>query len=242
MYLALEALLDDLEPQQTRSNGRPEPEGQWLRRALGVADAAIGLTRLMPGQPANPVDAFMNLIYTDLRTAVFHAKTSRPVVLPQSDPAARKELVDGLRIIGEIVKELADRQLQVRRPSGGIFAGFWRMQTSGLAERARLAITSAPEALGDRQGVRNDPRLVYLSTRAAPEYDFPFATSILGVVAGSAVAEAGQISHFYSIIDDLPLTVGTPEGLLELTALGRLEIVLQLRAENTRPLRTRFST
>jgi hypothetical protein len=242
MYLALEALLDDLDPQQVAPNGRFEPEGRWLRRALTTADSAIDLKRFLPGQPTNAVDAFMNLIYEDLRTAVFHAKTSRPVVLPQSDPSARRKLVDGLRLLGEVVKALAEHQLHVRRPSGGIFAGFWRMQTSGPAQQAKLAVTPTAELLQDGAHAGDDPELVYLHTRPAPEYDFPFATSIIGVLGGSAIAEVERISHFYSLVDNMPWTGGTPGGVLEVRSLSRLEIVLQLRAENTRPLRTRFST
>jgi hypothetical protein len=242
MYLALEGLLDDLDPQQVAPNGRLEPEGRWLRRALTTADSTIDLKRFLPGQPANAVDAFMNLIYEDLRTAVFHAKTSRPVVLPQSDPSARRKLVDGLRVLGEVVKALAEHQLRVRRPSGGIFASFWRMQTSGPAQRAKLAVTPTAELLHNGPDPADDPELVYLHTRPAPEYDFPFATSILGVIDGSAVADAGRLSHFYSFVDNAPWTGGTPDGALKVGSLSRLEILLQLRAENTRPLRTRFST
>lgn len=243
MYLALEGLLDDLDPQQLAANGHFEREGQWLRRALTTADSAIALKRFLPGQPANAVDLFMSLIYGDLRTAVFHAKTSRAVVLPQSDPSARQKLVDGLRVLGDVVKALADHQLHVRRPGGFLFAGAWRRQTSGLAQRARLAVTPTAERLpDDAQSVVDDTKLVYLHTRPAPEFDFPFATSIFGVIDGSAVAEVGRISHFYSFVDNTPIGGGTPEGALRIRSLSRLEILHQLRAENTRPLRTRFST
>src|SRR5206468_11674066 len=98
-------------------------------------------------------------------------KTSRPVVLPQSDPSARRKLVDGLRRLGEVVKALVEHQLHVRRPSGGIFAGFWRMQTSGPAQQAKLAVTPTPELLPDGAHPEDDPELVYLHARPVDRWD-----------------------------------------------------------------------
>ena len=94
LYLALESLLSGLE-RPVKANGRPLPEGQWLRGALTAADAALAdhnpamsLATYRPaGAASNSTDleAVFNDLYGTVRTSIFHAKTGRMYVLPQSE-------------------------------------------------------------------------------------------------------------------------------------------------------------
>ena len=83
LYLALESILDHIEPQTLKSpagGGPPKPaegEGQWLKRALQTADGLVGMARFaQPGVP-DPVQAVYDEIYSAERTGVFHAKGTR---------------------------------------------------------------------------------------------------------------------------------------------------------------------
>src|SRR6266545_3454599 len=85
LYLALESILDRMAPQIVNSSGKAgEREGQWFKRALGVAHGKVDLGPYAPKGSTNPVEYLFNRLYVDTRTALFHAKSSRPSLLPHA--------------------------------------------------------------------------------------------------------------------------------------------------------------
>lgn len=94
-YLALEAMLSSIAAQRLKPDGRPaEREGDWFRRALGIASTHVDLYRYtVEGNPATAIDDIFDEIYVKTRTAVFHAKAGRPVLIPL-DAASRPDVMN----------------------------------------------------------------------------------------------------------------------------------------------------
>jgi hypothetical protein len=85
LYLALESLLSFIAPQRVRNTGEAaESERTWFLRALTEANKHVPLTRFAPPGATDPGQALGREFYTDKRTAVFHAKAGRPVLLPRA--------------------------------------------------------------------------------------------------------------------------------------------------------------
>jgi hypothetical protein len=74
VYLALESLLDRLQP---RTPG--EGEGTWLKRALTWVHATAGLEAYLPGPVGDPVQAIYDELWKEVRNSVFHANDPTPV-------------------------------------------------------------------------------------------------------------------------------------------------------------------
>ena len=79
LYLALEAVL---------SAGIPphggEREVDWLGRALGTVATDVDLASYITTPAQDPVPVLVEQIYRNVRTATFHAKDGRRVILPYS--------------------------------------------------------------------------------------------------------------------------------------------------------------
>jgi hypothetical protein len=93
LHLALESTVDAIAPQLMAPSGSPaEGEGAWFKRALGEAANLIDLKRFAPAGAADPVEALRDELYRDRRTAIFHAQSSSPYVLPHGKSAPPRSL------------------------------------------------------------------------------------------------------------------------------------------------------
>lgn len=144
LYLGLECLLDTIAPQRSGPTGKPaEGEGAWFRRALVEAGNVVSLAGFVPQGTPDPVQALWDDLYRDVRSALFHAKASRPTIVPHGSNQ-RQEIAESLTRATALYLALAKYVLHIRRPGGGIFAGFWRMQTDALVGRLSIVATDDP--------------------------------------------------------------------------------------------------
>lgn len=115
MFLALESLLDYVEPKLTG-----EGETEWLKRALITAQTR-GLdlsTFTKPGSP-NPVDDFLSAHYSAIRCAAFHSKSSMGNVLLPGTLADEGIVLQQLFAVQELVEALFRSEFSSRLASSG---------------------------------------------------------------------------------------------------------------------------
>jgi hypothetical protein len=237
LYLALESVLSSIAPPTVGGEG----EGRWLKRALGEAHKLVGLSPFAPPGAADPLIA----IYDDLRktrNAVFHAKSTRPHLLPHEWPK-RAAVVSSLGRLSRLYLKLVDAGLQVRRPSGGFFASGFKLMTQHLDKSVVIHVTD-DEAPVDPDTATINPgggRVVSLATRAAPELDQSFMRYFMGQSPVSRLVELTHIGRIVATGDDaVPLTAGIVEGKLTLDSVGRFEAQMGLRLRNTQQPRVLY--
>jgi hypothetical protein len=121
MFLALESLLDYIEPKQP-TNG----ETHWLTKALATAQArGLNLATFAKPGSTDPVQDFVDAHYSAVRCAAFHSKSStghalRPGSL-SDDATALHQLLAVQTLVDELLKSL----FSVTLKSGGFMhAGF----------------------------------------------------------------------------------------------------------------------
>lgn len=172
LYLALESILDRMAPQMVKSSGKPgEREGQWFKRALGIAHTKVNLTPYAPKGSTNPVDDLFNQLYVDTRTALFHAKGSRPSLLPHAAAKEQETVAAVVERLGSLFIRLAESELNTRSRSGGLFAGGFDLMTTHLKTKVTLHATDDPEVDDPDSTVINPAggTVIDLETRHAPE-------------------------------------------------------------------------
>jgi hypothetical protein len=127
-YLALESILSTIAPPKLSPSGSPaEGEGKWFERALREADKLVPLTKFVPTGTADPVSAIKTELYEEVRSAMSHAKSGRPILLPR-DEATRRKVAASLQRLVAFYLQLIEAKLGVRRSDGGVFEAFFRTQ------------------------------------------------------------------------------------------------------------------
>ena len=128
IYLALEALLSDIEPVQVNASGRPEGEGVWVERALQTAERVLqtgtpprSLADYLPvtAPKTDPVQEVKDDLYAATRTHLFHAKAGRAVALPL-DRADQDRVLGALTRYARLYTDLAELRLGARYLRSGI--------------------------------------------------------------------------------------------------------------------------
>lgn len=107
MYLALEALLSTVVPQRLKPNGKPdELEGAWLMRALQHVHSVLPFGQYAPSGSINPVKDVYGDLYAGTRTALFHAKSGRAVLLPHGR-VAQTNVIESLERLSRLFLDLS---------------------------------------------------------------------------------------------------------------------------------------
>ena len=137
MFLALESLLDYVEPKQSG-----EGETEWLKRALTTVKLR-GLSLAAFAKPGSndQVDDFLDAHYSAVRCGVFHAKSSFGGVLRPGSLSDQDVVLHQLLAVQDLVESLLKSVFSVRLPQSGLFhSGFGRL-LSDLAPVTRLLIS-----------------------------------------------------------------------------------------------------
>jgi hypothetical protein len=125
MFLAFEAVLDHIAPQQAG-----EGETEWLRRAVTDATQknAADLTAFAKTPGKDPVEGFIDAHYAAVRCAVFHAKSSGGGALRPGTLADHDLVLHQLLAVQKVIEHLMKALFGVRLPQGGLFhSGFGHM-------------------------------------------------------------------------------------------------------------------
>ena len=121
MFLALESLLDRVEPKQSGKG-----ETKWLERALKTAESlGLDLGAFTTPGSTNPVGDFLNSHYSAIRCAAFHSKSSAGDVLLPGTLAHEGKVLEQLVKLQELVESLLKSEFSTRlASSGATFFGF----------------------------------------------------------------------------------------------------------------------
>lgn len=137
MFLALESLLDYVEPKRSGDG-----ETEWLERALKTAQSCgLDLSTFTRSGSTNSVNDFLNSHYSAIRCAAFHSKSSTGDVLLPGRLADEGTVLQQLLAVQELVESLLISKFSTRlASSGSTFFGF-RQSISQLAPIAVLFLS-----------------------------------------------------------------------------------------------------
>ena len=216
VYLALESLLNRLQPRDLQSEG----EGAWLRRALTWVHATVGLGSYLSAPAGDPVQATYDELWIEVRNKVFHAKSPLTSFLPQ-DLARRAQVADAKDRYVRLYLELAYREFGSRFPAGGLRV------SSHAARAATDAITSGSQIAFQADLSREDlpggpslesPEITSLPTNPTTEPRTPGSSAVIARtpildLTGSTVVgrvflfnASGQFAHAQSLDCHVNLT------------------------------------
>lgn len=122
LFLALEALLNNIRPKLPR-----ERERKWLENALSIISVKVLLANHTPATIADPIAYFMKTQYTDIRCRLFHAKF--PYALLPHEELNPTDVLVAYEVLLRLWRDIAETYFQVPR-GGGVFTyqGFkWLM-------------------------------------------------------------------------------------------------------------------
>jgi hypothetical protein len=241
--LALESVLSSIAPQQTNSVGKViEGEGAWFRRALREADKIAPLASFVPTGTADPVLHLFNDLYIAMRSAMSHAKSGRPILLPQ-DEHERRAVTDSLRVLVAFFLRLAEKHLGARRPGGGMFAGGFKMMFGSALDQMKVHVSDDESPFDARDTLPNPGggAMRELTTAAPIEAPRPFVLTKLWTTRSVDLHDLPFIRRAVSLHDGAPAMAAVLEGRLVLGSANRLEVKLGLRGSNSRQPRQRYS-
>lgn len=247
VYLALESLLSHMEPVRLRADGRPaEGEGAWLRRALTTADTVVPLNDYVPATATgqNAADEVFDELYSKIRTAIFHAKSGRPVLLPQ-DFTNRTLVEEAKRRYTLLYLALAERQLGLRFPSGGFTPHAVEMMAAGVFGSVDLAATGddTPARNADEQLSPRGIDVVTTPAIRAPDLDQPFEKYVRASIAAADVPML-KIGRFGVVRreDGAAMLVHSLDGVMSIDGFEDVELVIGARFASGNKPKTRYST
>ena len=239
LYLGLESLLDDVAPMRTRTNGKPgEGEWEWTLRAVRAAGARLAFSTSTPTglqaylatpSASDPADDVMAELY-GLRTEVFHAKTGRPVALPQvhRDQERVREALDRYgRFFTDLLEHMhRARFLRSGMSNQAVARMFEQLETweVGLSGRALPTIEAVEE-----DGLMD---MSVLPTERAPDLDGPPRR---GAILGRASVEELPLPipiksvGIRSKLDRLPVSGDVLGGDLVLDGFDQVEVAAYWR-------------
>jgi hypothetical protein len=236
-YLAIESLLSSVAPQKLKTNGAPaEGDLAWFRRALSTAGGLISLSDFAPQGTGDPVESILQDIYVGTRSATFHAKAGRAVLLPRAD--SRPTVISSLERVVRLYLVLAEAHLGARRPRSALSADTFRAASS--ASFSDMVIwASADESPLDPADMTVNPsggESVQLPAAEIADARVPFVTTKL---ASGTAADLRSLSFVRRVAGARPdgtlMLTNVLEERLVLGSATRLEVVFGLRHRNEGP-------
>jgi len=246
LYLALEALLSTLAPQRLRPDGTPsEPEGQWFHRALEAASRLLDMHRYADkDQSEATVDELFEEIYRRTRTAVFHAKVGRPVLVPLDLPS-RPAVLNTLQRLAQLVVDLSEEVTGLRFASSFWTAIAFKTGAEAILRDPTVYLLDCEDHDMDAQSVRDlNGRSVGAPGRPAAEYSEPFRSVIVGEFAAADIDRDLPFvaSAVLANAEDQPMVGSTLEGRLRVEGINSVQVAVGVRGINTRMLKTAYAT
>jgi hypothetical protein len=139
MFLALEALLDYVEPKLSN-----EGETDWLKRALLKAQSrGLNLSAFAKQSSMTPVGDFLDAHYSAVRCAAFHSKSSSGHVLLPGGLSDDSAVLQQLLAVQELVETLLKSEFSTRLMSSGFFPSGFEELLSNLAPVTGLFCSEA---------------------------------------------------------------------------------------------------
>lgn len=241
-YLALESILSVIAPQRMKSGKPAEGEGAWFERALKEAGNLIDLKPFAPPTSTDVVAHLIGELYRDTRGAMSHAKSGRAVLLPQSE-WERSAVLAALRKAVDVYLKLAEVQLGLRRPRGGMFAITANKVLAAGLDGVAAFVTDDP-APEDELDTAPNPHggfVVECSDATPTNTDAAFLATKTWTVSASDLTAIQRIRRFGATRDGELAILGRLEADLHFGEIDRLELTLGFRGINTQNPRERYS-
>ncbi|MEU6993587.1 hypothetical protein ABZ953_23400 [Streptomyces sp. NPDC046465] len=255
VYLALESLLSWLHPKLLKSNGRPESDEDWFKRALKAEGRSVDLQSFSIPSSGNPVHDIYDELHNRIRNRIFHAKGSLSYVkakgaqalLPQR-LADRSEVANAKERYGRLYLVLAEEAFDAKFPSGGsgLSKEGARRMLGAITQGWNVAFTGDPtpadssdsEISPNGEAFINIPGRGFTDSRG-DEYVAVIADARLPGVVGdvssvgrmATVSQDGALGAIYSL-----------EGRLDLEGFDRCEFVFSFHVAGQRARKTRYAT
>lgn len=237
LYLAIEALLSSVSPPTIRSNGRAEPEGEWLERVLRLVSGAIDLEPFAPLSNRASHNAIFDELYGALRTAIFHAKRGHNVWLPQ-EWSDRERIAEARERYAKMYRALLHEYLGITFGGGGLSAAAFGNMTAAIFDNAGVYVSDDPtrhtdEPKGEYGIAPAGGRVCHLPTVPATEYEADYAAGVMGVESGDAIMASVQgIRRFGTIHNGQLAMVENLKAALDTSGIERVEVVLVAKNRN----------
>ena len=241
-YLALESVMSSIAPQQMNAGKVAEGEGVWLKRALTEADNVTSLASVVPTDTQDPVQYLFDELYVNMRSAMSHAKSGRPVLLPQ-DESERLKIVGSLKRLVGLFLKLAEAHLGLRRAGGAMFAVAFRMMFGPALDQMTLYVSDDESPIDASDSVPNPAGglLRELASVAPIESPGPFVVTKLWAARSTDLTGLPFIRRAIAVHDGAPTMAAVLEGRLLLGSASSLQVMLGIRGSNTRQPRGRYS-
>jgi len=241
MFLAFEAVLSDIRPRKSKTNGHLEGEGEWFKKALRAADQHVPIASLAPTDAASAVEWIYENMYGDERSGLMHAKQGQEYHLPQ-DEKSRRQLETSLDSLWTYISALVAARLGVSHQSGGIVQGGWELMTRNLFSQIKIVISDdESQRTVDTRFAPTGGSIVELVpgpvVMTEPLLGTVLGTHTLGRGAPKAIRKIGAMDA-----DGVTLAISALCGTLELgTSVKRFEALVGFRNISATGPRTHFS-
>ncbi|PRY47688.1 hypothetical protein LY71_11243 [Geodermatophilus tzadiensis] len=231
VYLALESILDSVAPWR-----KGEGEGVWLRRALTGASKMVNLPDYLSTPASDPIDAVFQELYRNIRTATFHGKAGRRVLLPQ-DQSARSAVAEAklryARMYLDIAKAVFGSHFSHR---GGLTPEAFKLMINEVTSGLSLALTddAAPVVGSDTDFSPNGRPVVEVPATQVMHMDRPYLATVSGTIDTNVVLSAvGRVRRAGALFPDgRPAIVERLEAEFDPSGFDELELVIATRARN----------
>jgi hypothetical protein len=238
-YLALESLMSSVAPQRLRRRGddQNERDTAWLRRALATAGGLISLSDFAPPGTPDPVESIFQDLYAGTRSATFHAKAGRAVLLPR-DADSRTMVASSLDRLVRVYLALAEAHLGARRPRSGLSAYAARASSSAILSEMVIWASDdeSPVDPADRTMNPSGGQAVQLLAGEAADTRVPFLTTKLAAGTADDLRSLRFVRRAAGVTRDGTLMMtDLLEERLVLGSATRLEVVFGLRHYNEGP-------
>lgn len=244
-FLALEAILSDIVPRLRGADGGLEGEQKWLLRALREVhnSGLVDLNKLLPTASANPAQRLVKQLWTQVRTALFHAKKNAPILSP-ANADDRDQVLGALMTLRQLFLALVEAHLGLRRSSSGVYAGFITPNMQSTFEQAECYATDDPTPIEPDRSVPNPAggRLAKMSITQVDRIE-PWVVELRAHVDAPAM---DALTCLASIVltsnEEQPLLAIAPDGQLLLDGIDVFETRIRNRATNHAQLKERFAS
>lgn len=221
IYLALESIISDFRPKR-----EGEAEAEWLRSALKDISGELDLRPYTSSVSKDPEDAIVEKVYTDARTATFHSKHGRRVILPYGADR-RKSLALTTRQMRDMYAGIAQAHLGIHVTQGSRFVGrAYGIMFDSVVDPSEMYIS--PDASKEQKGARGVPgnlRRLHRSSKKSSKDGF------LSTVTASVGLKEEQLTvrEFGLLLNNEIGLFNTFETPLELCGSQTLEVSISVR-------------
>ncbi len=237
MYLAFEALLSSRFP---RVKGQKERD--WLRTSLAAAATELNIASLVRSAGPEVVDSILNIIYSDARLPLFHAKEGEAFFVPMRVGSDRAVVESALALLTRLVSRMAETWFHVRRLGGWANLQYFAGHHETLFADAEFAFANEPM---DHRPADGDVLSVSVDRRSKADFCVEFCGEtrhhVRGTLDVGEIPGPKTVTAFYVMKDELALLWCSPETVLDLNGFTGLEVLLFVRGNNASQPKRLFS-